>query len=63
MPKATCMDCGCVFEFKIKAVICPACHKERIRRYAKERNLNKLGNEAYAKKCAMRKAERMKGNG
>lgn len=40
-----CEDCGKTFLSK-NAHICPECHKERVRRYAKERNLNKLGNEA-----------------
>lgn len=62
MVKDICEECESVFEHKGKAFICPACHKKRLSRYAKERNLNKLGNAAYSKKCAIHRAERKENN-
>ena len=44
MPKEFCQDCEKLFEAKSgKAFICPVCHKKRLSKYAKERQLNKLG--------------------
>ena len=57
MAKEICQDCECVFEPKShKAMICPKCHRAILSRCAKERNLNRLGNEAYSKQQALRKA-------
>lgn len=56
MAKELCQDCGCVFEPKSsKGMICPKCHRKRLSQYAKARNLNKLGNDAYSKQQAERK--------
>lgn len=61
MAKEICQDCECIFEPKsTKGMICPDCHRKRLSRYAKERNLNKLGNAAYSVQQARRKAERRK---
>lgn len=58
MAKEICQDCERVFDPKSKkGMICPECHKKRLSRYAKERNLNKLGNDAYSKQQALRRAE------
>jgi Zn finger protein HypA/HybF involved in hydrogenase expression len=58
MAKELCQDCECVFYPKShKAMICPKCHRKRLSQYAKERKLNKLGNEAYSKQQANRMAE------
>lgn len=58
MPKELCQDCETLFEPKSnKAFICPLCHRKRLSRYAKKRHLNKLGNEAYSKMCALRRAD------
>lgn len=58
MNKEICQDCGMVFEPKSnRAFICPKCHRKRLSRYAKERNLNKLGNDAYSKLCAVRRTK------
>ena len=47
MAKEICQDCGKLFNPKSnKAFICPICHRKRLSRYAKERNLSKLGHEA-----------------
>lgn len=55
MEKELCQECGCIFEPKSnKATICPKCHKARLSRYAKERNLPKLGRDAYSKQQALR---------
>lgn len=45
--KDICGDCGKVFLRKY-AFLCPECRKKRLSRYAKERNLNKIGNDAYS---------------
>lgn len=59
MAKELCQDCGKVFEPKSsKGMICPSCHRKRLSQYAKERNLSKLGRDAYSKQQAQRKAER-----
>ena len=58
MAKEICQDCGKIFEPKSnKAFICHACHRKRLSRYAKERNLNKIGNDAYSKQQAERSVE------
>lgn len=58
MAKEICQECECVFEPKShKAMICPKCHRAILSRCAKERKLNKLGNEAYSKQQANRRAE------
>lgn len=58
MAKELCQDCGCVFEPKSpKGMICPKCHKARLSRYAKERKLNKIGNDAYSAQQAKRRAD------
>ena len=58
MAKEICQDCECVFEPKSnKGMICPKCHRKRLSQYAKDRNLNKLGNDAYSKQQAERRAE------
>ena len=59
MYKELCQDCGRVFEPKSgKTMICPECHKKRLSIYARERNLNKLGTDAYSAQQARIKAER-----
>ena len=58
MATEICQDCERIFEPKShKGMICPECHRKRLSRYAKERNLNKLGNDAYSKQQAIRRAE------
>lgn len=50
MYKSICIDCEKVFEAKSKrAFICPECHRKRLSVYAKERQLNQIGNDAYSK--------------
>ena len=57
MAKEICQDCEKVFEPKShKGMICPSCHKKRLSYYAKARKLNKLGNEAYSRQQAERRA-------
>lgn len=57
MAKEICQDCECVFEAKSnRAKICPKCHRKRLSQCAKVRNLNKLGNDAYSKQQAERRA-------
>lgn len=61
MAKEICQDCERVFEAKSnRARICPKCHRKRLRQYAKARNLNKLGNDAYSKQQAENRARREK---
>ena len=58
MAKEICQDCGCVYETKSRrGLICPTCRSKRLSRYAKERQLNKLGNEAYSKQQARKRRE------
>ena len=60
MAKEICQECECIFEPKSnKAMICPECHRKILSRCAKERNLNKLGNEAYSKQQAERKNKKV----
>ena len=54
MAKEMCEDCGKVFECGKYAFYCPDCRKERQRKSAKERNLNKIGNDAYSAKVRAR---------
>lgn len=57
--KEICQECEKLFTPKSnKALICPSCHRKRLSQYAKERGLNKLGNDAYSEMCAIRRAER-----
>ena len=57
MAKEICEDCGKVFEPKSnRGFICPECHKKRLSRCAKVRNLSKIGREAYSELCAKRRA-------
>ncbi len=59
MAKEICQDCERIFEPKShKGMICPECHRKRLSRYAKERNLSKLGRDAYSEQAALRRAER-----
>lgn len=56
MVSKICEDCGHEFEASRKDVsICHECHKKRLSKWAKIRNLNKIGNDAYSKKVAERK--------
>lgn len=58
MGKEICQECEKLFEPKSnRAFICPTCHRKRLSRYAKERQLNKLGNDAYSEICAIRRAD------
>ena len=45
--KDICTDCGKVF-LRRYGFLCPECRKKRRSRCAKERNLNKIGNDAYS---------------
>lgn len=54
--KEICDDCGKVFEAGPKAFLCKECRSKRLSEAAKKRGLNKLGNEAYSKQQAERKA-------
>lgn len=47
-----CEDCEEVFMGGPNAHFCPKCRLERLRTAVKERNLNKLGNEAYSRQQA-----------
>lgn len=56
MAKEICCDCEAIFEAKTnKAFLCPKCRKRRLSQYAKLRNLNKIGNDAYSAICARRR--------
>ncbi len=50
-----CERCEKVFEGKY-AHICPDCRRKVASESAKKRNLNKIGNAAYSKQQAQRKA-------
>ena len=54
--KTICEDCGKVFDGGPYAYFCPECRKKRLSKAAKDRNLNKLGNDAYSEQCAIRRA-------
>ena len=54
--KTICEDCGKVFDGGPYAYFCPECRKKRLSKAAKDRNLNKLGNDAYSEQCAIRHA-------
>ena len=47
-----CEDCGKKFECGPNAYLCPECRKKRLRQYAIQRGLNKIGNDAYSKQQA-----------
>lgn len=51
MTKEICVDCDKVFYGGKKSFFCPDCRKRRLSEAAKKRNLNKIGNAAYSKKC------------
>ena len=55
-----CEDCEKVFMGGPNAFFCPKCRSKRLRSAAKERNLNKLGNEAYSMQQAEKKTRGMK---
>lgn len=57
MAKEMCEDCGKVFEAGPKAFLCPDCRRVRLSAAAKKRKLNKIGNEAYSKIAAERRAD------
>lgn len=52
-----CADCGRVFEAGKYQFLCRECLRKRLSEQAKKRNLNKIGNEAYSKLCAERRAK------
>ena len=54
--KTICEDCGKVFDGGPYAYFCSKCRKKRLSKAAKDRNLNKLGNDAYSEQCAIRRA-------
>ena len=56
MALEVCEDCGKVFEAGKYQHICRACLRKRLSEQAKRRELNKIGNEAYSKMCAERRA-------
>lgn len=51
-----CEQCGKVFQGKY-AFICPECHRKRLSKLAKQRGLNKIGNEAHSKQSAELKTQ------
>lgn len=53
-----CEDCEKVFMGGPNAFFCPECRKKRLREAAKQRNLNKLGNDAYSEKRAILNANK-----
>ena len=50
-----CADCGKSFEAGPNAHLCIRCRKIRLSQYAKNRNLNKIGNDAYSEQCRQRR--------
>ena len=54
--KTICEDCGKVFDGGPYSYFCAGCRKRRLSKAAKDRNLNKLGNDAYSEQCAIRRA-------
>lgn len=57
MAKEICQECGQVFEPKTnRAFFCPECVRRKVSESAKRRGLSKIGNEAYSKQCAERRA-------
>lgn len=56
--KKICIDCGRVYLGGENSHYCPQCFKKVLSKHAKELNLNKLGNEAYSKLCAERRARK-----
>lgn len=57
MTKNICEDCNAVYEGGPRSFLCPRCRKKRLSDEAKRRNLNKLGNDAYSKQRAEKKAK------
>ena len=55
MAKEICQDCENVFEAGPYTFFCPECRKKRMSESAKRRNLNKIGNDAYSLKQAIRR--------
>ena len=55
--KEMCADCGKVFYAGKYSYFCPDCRSRRLRESAKRRGLNKMGNDAYSKQCAIRRKE------
>ena len=59
MYKIVCEDCRRPFDAKTNlAHYCSRCLQKRWSSYAKERNLNRLGNEARSRKCALLREEK-----
>lgn len=52
-----CEDCGKVFDGGPYAYFCPDCRRKKLSESAKRRGLNKIGNDAYSKQCAVRRKE------
>ena len=62
MSKEICQDCEKVFEtVSGRAFFCPDCVRRRISESAKRRGLNKIGNDAYSKKCSERRQRENRG--
>ena len=57
MAKEICEDCGKVYNAGAHTFFCPDCRKRRLSEAAKRRKLNEIGNRAYSKQQAKRKAE------
>ena len=57
LAREICEDCGKTFWAGPRAFICPDCRKERLRRAARLRQLNKLGNAAYSEQRKKAKEE------
>lgn len=47
--KEMCEDCGKVFLAGKREFLCPQCKRNRLRKYAKDRKLNEIGNNARIK--------------
>ena len=62
--KTVCEDCSRPFDAKTNlAHYCSRCLQKRWSSYAKGRNLNRLGNEAYSRQRALIRKEKRKCNG
>lgn len=48
LAKTICEDCEKVYMGGPKSYFCPDCRRKRLSRQAKERGLNKIGNQARA---------------
>lgn len=57
MAKEICADCESIFEAGPYSFLCPKCRKQRLSDAAKRRKLNKIGNDAYSRQQAERKAK------